>query len=241
MPDLSAGQEPMFGLQWRDIHKPAYCLKCKIKNCEKLQETEAKLCYECDTFSCARIKHLDKRYRTKYEVNVIQNLEQIRDQGMDEFIKNEETKWACKTCGTMICMHRGYCLKCQSGKVIPMKIKINERENSKIAVIESSDILIHEPQDALDLMATIMHLHDCNKIVINESVITKSFFDLKTGIAGEILQKFSNYQTELAIVGDFSNYNSKSLRDLIFESNKGSQVLFLSNEQEAIDRLHAAK
>ena len=122
-----------------------------------------------------------------------------------------------------------------------MNIKINEKENSKVAVIESPDILINEPQDALDLMATIMHLHECNKIVISESSITKSFFYLKTGIAGEILQKFSNYQTKLAIVGDFSNYNSKSLKDFIFESNKGSQVFFLSDEEEAIDRLHAAK
>ncbi len=103
-----------------------------------------------------------------------------------------------------------------------MNVKINEKENSKVAVIESPDILIHEPQDALDLMATIMHMYDCNRIVISESSITKSFFDLKTGIAGEILQKFSNYQTKLAIVGDFSNYNSKSLKDFIFESNKGS-------------------
>lgn len=118
-----------------------------------------------------------------------------------------------------------------------MNVKIDEKENSRIAIIESSDILINEPQDALDLMATIMHLHDCNKIVISESSLTKSFFDLKTGIAGEILQKFSNYQIKLAIVGDFSIYNSKSLKDFIFESNKGSQVLFLSSEEEAIDRL----
>ena len=122
-----------------------------------------------------------------------------------------------------------------------MNVRINEQENSKVAVIESPDILINEPQDALDLMATIMHLHECNKIVISESSITKSFFDLKTGIAGEILQKFSNYQMKLAIVGDFSNYNSKSLRDFIFESNKGSQVFFLSSEEEAIERLHNAK
>jgi hypothetical protein len=122
-----------------------------------------------------------------------------------------------------------------------LNIKINEKENSKVAVIESPDILINEPQDALDLMATIMHLHECNKIVISESSITKSFFYLKTGIAGEILQKFSNYQMKLAIVGDFSNYNSKSLRDFIFESNKGSQVFFLSSEEEAIERLHNAK
>ncbi len=101
--------------------------------------------------------------------------------------------------------------------------------------------MINEPQDALDLLATIMHMHDCNTILISESSITKSFFDLKTGIAGEILQKFSNYQMKIAIVGDFSIYNSKSLKDFIFESNKGSQVLFLSSQEEAIDRLHNAR
>jgi hypothetical protein len=124
---------------------------------------------------------------------------------------------------------------------IMINVKIDDRESSKVAIIESTDILINDPQDALDLMATIMHLHDCTKIVINESSITKSFFDLKTGIAGEILQKFSTYQMKLAIVGDFSIYTSKSLKDFIFESNKGNRVFFLSSEEEAIDRLHNAK
>jgi len=72
--------------------------------------------------------------------------------------------------------------------------------------------LLNEPQFALDLMASIMHLHEYNKIVISESSITKSFFDLKTGIGEEILQKFSNYQLKLSIVRDFSIYSSKSLR-----------------------------
>ena len=122
-----------------------------------------------------------------------------------------------------------------------MNVKIDAKEGSKVAIIESQDVLINDPQDALDLMATIMHTHDCTKIVISESSITKSFFDLKTGIAGEILQKFSTYQMKLAIVGDFSIYTSKSLKDFIFESNKGSQVFFLSNEEEAIKRLHNVK
>jgi hypothetical protein len=68
-------------------------------------------------------------------------------------------------------------------------------------------------------------------------MIDESFFDLKTGIAGEILQKVSNYQMKLAIVGDYSNYPSKSLRDFIYESNKANQVIFINNIQDAIDRL----
>ena len=120
-----------------------------------------------------------------------------------------------------------------------MNIKINENETSKIAVIESSEILINNTQDALDLMATINHVYDCNKMILSESAITKDFFDLKTRIAGEVLQKFTNYNIKVAIVGRFESYNSESLRDFIFESNKGSQVFFLPEEKAAIDRLHS--
>jgi len=120
-----------------------------------------------------------------------------------------------------------------------MNVQISEKESSKVAVIESADILINNTQDALDLMATINHLYGCNKMVINKSSITEGFFDLKTGIAGDILQKYTNYNMKIAIVGNFENYNSKSLKDFIFESNKGSQVFFLSEEKEAIDRLHS--
>jgi len=120
-----------------------------------------------------------------------------------------------------------------------MDVKIIEKESSRIAIIESSDILINNVQDALDLIATIRHLYNCNKMVISASSIIKSFFDLKTGIAGEILQKYTNYNMKIAIVGNFEIYNSKSLNDFIFESNKGSQVFFLPEVKAAIDRLHS--
>lgn len=120
-----------------------------------------------------------------------------------------------------------------------MNIKINEKGNSKVAVIESSEVLINNTQDALDLMATINHMYDCNKMVVNASAITGDFFDLKTRIAGDILQKFTTYKMKIAIVGDFEVYKSKSLRDFIFESNQGDQVFFLDDEKTAIDKLHS--
>ena len=63
------------------------------------------------------------------------------------------------------------------------------------------------------------------------------FFNLRTRLAGEVLQKFINYQIKVAIVGDFTIYSSKSLKDFIYESNKGSNIFFLPNEEQAIERL----
>ena len=122
-----------------------------------------------------------------------------------------------------------------------MNVQINEKGSSKVAVIDSQEVLIDNTQDALDLMATIRHMYDCDKMVISKSAITESFFDLKTGIAGEILQKYTNYNMKIAVVGNYEIYTSKSLKDFIYESNKGRQVFFLADEKEAIDRLHDAR
>ena len=67
--------------------------------------------------------------------------------------------------------------------------------------------------------------------------IIDDFFVLSTGVAGEILQKFTNYQVKLAIFGDYTKYTSNPLLDFIYESNKGDHILFVATEDEAIERL----
>jgi len=70
--------------------------------------------------------------------------------------------------------------------------------------------------------------------LVEASAIAPGFFDLRSGLAGEILQKFTTYRMKLVIIGDFSQYTSKSLQDFIYESNKGNHILFVSNEEEAV-------
>ncbi len=117
-----------------------------------------------------------------------------------------------------------------------MEIEVIEIKGKNIAIINSSGIIIHETQDALDLMAEASYLNS-HKIIIKEDQVTPAFFDLKTGIAGEILQKFSTYNVQLAVIGDFSKYTSKSLRDFMFESNKYGQINFVSSFEEAKEKL----
>lgn len=92
--------------------KPNSCVKCIIKNCELLKETASKFCYECKKYPCTRLKNLDKRYRTKYHMSMLENLANIKRIGLDKFIKNEHKRWLCPKCGGTICVHRG-CLKCK--------------------------------------------------------------------------------------------------------------------------------
>jgi len=118
-----------------------------------------------------------------------------------------------------------------------MKIAKVETNGVPIAVVSNNEILIEDVQSALDLMATVHYEADCDRIIINKSLISERFFDLKTRLAGEILQKFINYRVKLAIVGDFSVYSSQSLKDFIYESNKGNAIFFLPTEQQAIEKL----
>jgi len=106
----------------------------------------------------------------------------------------------------------------------------------KIARVISDATLIRNTQDAVDLMGDCWY-NGAVGIVMNEENIVADFFDLKTGIAGEILQKFSNYNVRLAIVGDFNKYKSKSIKDFIFESNKHRHINFVSSVDEAQERL----
>jgi len=80
--------------------------------CELLGKGLVRFCFECETYPCKRLKTLDKRYRTKYHMSMIENLNLIRDEGMEVFLKSQETKWRCSTCGGTICCHNGLCLDC---------------------------------------------------------------------------------------------------------------------------------
>ncbi|UUZ95316.1 DUF4180 domain-containing protein [Paenibacillus sp. P25] len=122
-----------------------------------------------------------------------------------------------------------------------MKISKIEAGGEAVAVVSGDEILIEDVQSALDLMATVRYETDCDRIVIDKSMISEGFFDLKTRLAGEILQKFINYRVKVAIVGDFSMYSSQSLRDFIYECNSGRDIFFLPTEQQAIEKLQMQK
>jgi hypothetical protein len=117
-----------------------------------------------------------------------------------------------------------------------MTIETHHINNTKIAEVLSLDIIIGNAEDGVQLLGDLYY-QDFDKIIIYEKNITPDFFNLSTGIAGEILQKFSNYRVRLAIVGDFSKYLSNSIKDFIYESNKVGHINFVSSQMEAINVL----
>jgi len=98
----------------QESHKSKYRTTCIIRNCEQLSKGKTRYCSDrCDSYPCTRLKNLDKRYRTKYGMSMIDNLQMISEVGIRKFIQNEKTKWMCAECGNLICIHRPNCLTCE--------------------------------------------------------------------------------------------------------------------------------
>lgn len=115
-------------------------------------------------------------------------------------------------------------------------LKFDLHENVLIARLTDDKLVLSEVQDILDLMGDA-GFNNCNRMILKEQNLHPDFFRLHTGLAGEILQKFSTYNFKLAIIGDFSKYTSKNLQDFIRESNKGNRIYFVEDLASAINKL----
>jgi len=85
--------------------------------------------------------------------------------------------------------------------------------------------------------------HQADVVVIPISRIDDAFFQLRTGVAGDIVQKFVNYRLPLIILGDISRWTarSQSLRDFVYEANRGNALWFSGNEAELRERITKSK
>jgi len=116
----------------KGFHK-SYCVGCiprgkncmfsLAKNCNLIKTGKIRFCYECEKFPCASLKRLDKRYKTKYNMSMIDNLNYIKELGVEKFLMHEKEKWKCKNCNDLICCHSGTCLNCNIDELKHKKTK----------------------------------------------------------------------------------------------------------------------
>jgi len=89
-----------------------YCRECIIRNCPQIASNESGFCYECEKYPCPRLKRLDKRYRNKYHMSMLENLDAIKTKGLQAFVKQNTERWTCAECGARLSVHRVKCLEC---------------------------------------------------------------------------------------------------------------------------------
>ena len=86
---------------------------CFIKrNCRKLSKHEIQFCYDCTVMSCKNLDRLDRRYRERYGMSMVENLKMLKANGMETFLASQQEKHSCPNCGDVICVHDGKCYSC---------------------------------------------------------------------------------------------------------------------------------
>jgi hypothetical protein len=117
-----------------------------------------------------------------------------------------------------------------------MNIELHKLGDMTIAEVVSENLVLGSADQGLDLLGTL-YFSGFDRVILHEKDITPDFFELKNGMAGEVLQKFSNYRVKLAIIGSFEDYKGRSINDFIIESNKFGHISFVKSREEALEKL----
>ena len=113
-----------------------------------------------------------------------------------------------------------------------MEFTLHGTGEKAVAELLGSGVLVKDVSDALDLMANC----GSRSFVVREEHLPREFFQLKTRLAGDIRQTYSNYRVRFAVVGDFSTYRSPALQDFIRESNATGEMIFVPTLEDALRR-----
>lgn len=108
---------------------------------------------------------------------------------------------------------------------------IDGKDTKYIEVMDVTEPVRSE-QDALDLVA-LCREHYANRLMLHGEVFGDEFFDLKTGLAGAVLQKFINYYIKAALVVPPEKANRGRFREMVLEANRGSHFRVFSDREDA--------
>jgi PadR family transcriptional regulator, regulatory protein AphA len=96
----------------------------------------------------------------------------------------------------------------------------------------AEDAPIASGQDILDLLALCSEIQK-GVLLLEEAHLSPDFFDLSSGLAGEIMLKLTNYWVKTAVVANLPAIPSQRFHELVYECNKGSQINFFSDTYSA--------
>lgn len=103
-------KKPCLGCRAVSESTPNSCRKCDIKACAS--EKGHTYCSSCEDFPCVLIKRLDKSYRTRYDISLIDILKDVSLLGPDECLKKYKTRFTCSRCSGTLNMHDLICYDC---------------------------------------------------------------------------------------------------------------------------------
>ena len=92
--------------------------------------------------------------------------------------------------------------------------------------------IISSSQDVLDLLACF-YGHEPVGLLVDTADLHPDFFDLKSGLLGEVFLKLSSYRVKTAFLVDFDNIKSERFQELIYEHRRSNEIKFFDELSEA--------
>ncbi len=119
-------------------------------------------------------------------------------------------------------------------------MQIEEHHGLRVHRLEASGEPWTTNIASTDLIGAAMY-ERVDLLVIPIERVAPAFFDLSSGIAGELLQRATNYRVRLAIVGDVTlrTAESSSLRAFVDEAQRGGHLWFVPDDAALDARLAA--
>src|SRR5262245_25810731 len=103
-------------------------------------------------------------------------------------------------------------------------------EERNIIIASDSAISIRSFGDISDALGACI---SSEGLILTEADLTPAFFDLRSGLAGELFQKFTNYRIGLAIVLPEPNAYGQRFSELVYEHRRDNLIRFVRSEEEA--------
>lgn len=92
--------------------------------------------------------------------------------------------------------------------------------------------LMRDTGDFLDLIGNAAYQR-APGVLVHSRHLPDEFFDLKSGIAGEYLQKLSNYGVKAAFVIENEHLNHPRFREMVGEANRQGLIAYFTDSVEA--------
>jgi hypothetical protein len=113
-----------------------------------------------------------------------------------------------------------------------MDYRIVEQSGRRIVELSASAFLKSE-QDTVEIAGACGEA-DANLLLLSEGNLSSDFFDLRTGLAGAALLKWSNYRIRAAAVVSPERIGQGKFSEFALETNRGRQF-FVASERESAE------
>ena len=86
---------------------------CYVKRgCKQLSKNKINYCYQCQDMPCKNLDRLDRRYRERYDMSMVENQKMLKTNGVEAFLAEQAERYRCPNCGAVVSVHDGKCYSC---------------------------------------------------------------------------------------------------------------------------------